>query len=175
MASFLKNFKNLTKPFSDEDDYIEGDEEELEEEEYEEEAEEVEEYEEAPRTGFGKRSAPAPKAKDYYREYSEPRKSAPAPRASSRPEVHTYAPASFDEVRDIAQNLLERRAVILNLEDTDPDAAGRLLDFMSGVAFALDGQIRRIAKQVYAFAPAGVDFIGFSVDDGDAESDGFYI
>ena len=174
MASFLKNFKNLTQPFADDDDYIEGDEEELEDE-YEEEEEE--EYEEpAPRAGFGKRSAPAPKAKEYQREYVEPRRApAPAPRASSRPEVHTFAPASFDEVRDIAQNLLDRRAVILNLEDTDPDATGRLLDFMSGVAFALDGQIRRIAKQVYAFAPAGVDFIGFSVDDGDAESDGLYI
>lgn len=173
MASFLKNFKNLTKPFVDDEDYIEGDEEELEEEEYEEEFEEEEEYEEpAPKSGFGKRSAAAPKAKDYYRDYGEARK--PAPR-TSRPEVHTYAPVSFDEVRDIAQNLLERRAVILNLEDTDPDSTGRLLDFMSGVAFALDGQIRRIAKQVYAFAPAGVDFIGFSVDDGDAESDSLYI
>lgn len=172
MASFLKNFKNLTKPFVDDEDYIEGDEEELEEEEYEEELEEEEYEEPAPKAGFGKRN-PAPKAKEYYKDYSEPRK-APAPRAG-RSEVRTYAPTSFDEVKDIAQNLLERRAVILNLEDTDPDDTARLLDFMSGVAFALDGQIRRIAKKVYAFAPAGVDFIGFSVDDGDVENDDLYI
>lgn len=168
MANFIKNFKNLTRPFVDDEDYIEGEEEELEEEELEEE----EVYEEpAPKTGFGKRSAP--RANDYSRDYAEPRRAA-APRAS-RPEVHTYAPSSFAEVREISQNLVERRAVILNLEETDPDDANRLLDFMSGVAFALDGQIRRIAKQVYAFAPAGVDFIGFSVDDSEAESDGLYI
>jgi len=164
MANFIKNIRNLTKPFDDDDDsYIEGDEEEEEIEEEEEEYEEV-----SSRQGFGKRSSAAPRTN----EYAEVRK--PAPRAS-RPEVHTYAPVSFDEVKDIAQNLVDRRAVILNLEDTDLETAGRLRDFMSGVTFALDGQIRRIAKQVYAFAPAGVDFIGFAVEESDAEYDSRFL
>ena len=167
MAGFLKNFKNITRPFVDDDDFIEGDEEYAEEEE---EVYEEEEPREAPRSaGFGSRSA---KQRDSYREPEEPRR-APAPKAS-RPEVHTFAPSSFSEVSDLAKFLLEKSAFIINLEETDEATAERLIDFMSGATFALSGRIVRIAKQVYAFSPAGVEFVGFSFDDNVSDDD-FYI
>ena len=66
---------------------------------------------------------------------------------------------------EIAEHLRDRRAVLLNLEKTDPAVARRLIDFLSGVAYAQDGKIRRVASATYIITPFNVDLMGDQLDD----------
>jgi len=77
---------------------------------------------------------------------------------TSKPiKVVVVEPKSFDEVENIAQNLKNRRPVIVNLEEADKELARRIIDFLSGTAFAIDGITQRIATGVFLFAPNSVD------------------
>ena len=71
----------------------------------------------------------------------------------------------FDGASEIAEHLRDRRAVLLNLEKTDPAVARRLIDFLSGVAYAQDGKIRRVASATYIITPFNVDLMGDQLDD----------
>ncbi len=71
--------------------------------------------------------------------------------------VVVVEPKSFDEVENIAENLKSRRPVIVNLEEVDKELARRVIDFLSGTAFAIDGITQRIAAGVFLFAPNSVD------------------
>ena len=123
---------------------------------------------------------------------------APAPRRSvSRPEpvrpsvsdsrrngkvvnIHTTAqlqvvlvkPERFDNVSEIAEHLREKRAVVLNLESTNKDVARRLVDFLSGCAYALDGKIKKVAISTYIITPYNVDIMGDLVEE--LENNGMY-
>ncbi|GAB6875878.1 cell division protein SepF [Thermaerobacter litoralis] len=66
-------------------------------------------------------------------------------------------PRSFDEVQEIAEHLKNRRPLILNLEDTDKETAQRILNFLSGTIYALNGEMHRIANGVVFFAPQNVE------------------
>ena len=66
-------------------------------------------------------------------------------------------PTSFDEVQSIADQLKGRRPVIVNLESMDKDPAQRLLHFLSGTIYALDGQMQRISTSIFLFAPPNVE------------------
>jgi len=66
-------------------------------------------------------------------------------------------PTSFDEVQAIADQLKGRRPVIVNLESMDKDPAQRLLHFLSGTIYALDGQMQRISTSIFLFAPPNVE------------------
>jgi len=66
-------------------------------------------------------------------------------------------PTSFDEVQSIADQLKGRRPVIVNLEAMDKDPAQRLLHFLSGTIYALDGQMQRISTSIFLFAPPNVE------------------
>jgi len=68
-------------------------------------------------------------------------------------------PRSFDEVQDIAEHLKNRRPLILNLEDTDKETAQRILNFLSGTIYALNGEMYRIANGVVFFAPQNVETV----------------
>ena len=77
--------------------------------------------------------------------------------------VSWHRPRSYNEngeARGIADDLNNNRSVILNLEDIDRREARRLLDFLSGVAFARSSVVRKIAMNVYLFGPHNLDFIG---------------
>lgn len=67
---------------------------------------------------------------------------------------------SFDEVESIAQHIKERRSVIINLEDADKDVAQRMVDFLSGSVFALDGTVQKVSAATFLFATGGVDVVG---------------
>lgn len=69
-------------------------------------------------------------------------------------------PRRYDEVTSIADNLNERKSVILNLEDADVDLSRRIVDFLSGAAYANHGNIRKIAKGSFLIVPNGVDMMG---------------
>ncbi len=82
--------------------------------------------------------------------------------------IHTTAqlqvvlskPEKFDEVSDIADNLNEKRTVVLNLESVNKETARRLIDFLSGVAYANNGQLKRVANSTFIITPYNVDVMG---------------
>ena len=72
-------------------------------------------------------------------------------------EMKVVKPESFDSVAQIADHLLSRRTVVLNLESTNKETARRLIDFLSGVAYSIDGSLKKIATNAYVITPNNVD------------------
>lgn len=87
--------------------------------------------------------------------------------------IHTTAqlqvvlvkPEKFEDASGIADNLNEKRTVVLNLESANRDVARRLVDFLSGVAYANNGQIQRVANSTYIITPYNVDLMGDLLDE----------
>jgi cell division inhibitor SepF len=71
--------------------------------------------------------------------------------------VHWVAPKSFNDVQDVADKFKDHIPVILNLQGTDTDLAKRLIDFSSGLTYALDGGMQRIADKVFLLTPRNVE------------------
>jgi cell division inhibitor SepF len=71
--------------------------------------------------------------------------------------VHFVAPRSFNDVQDVADKFKDAIPVILNLQGTDTDLAKRLIDFSSGLTYALDGGMQRIADKVFLLTPRNVE------------------
>ncbi|BBN98585.1 cell division protein SepF [Sporolactobacillus terrae] len=69
-------------------------------------------------------------------------------------------PKRFEEVEEIVAYLKSKQTVICNLQGTSKDQGQRILDFIGGTAFALNGQIRKIGKNTFLFAPEQVDISG---------------
>ena len=88
-------------------------------------------------------------------------------------QVVLVKPERFEEAAAIADNLNERRTVVLNLESTNRDVARRLLDFLSGVAYAGNGQIKRVANSTYIITPYNVDVMGDLIDE--LENNGMFM
>lgn len=87
--------------------------------------------------------------------------------------IHTTAqlqvvlvkPERFDDASSIADHLNEKRTVVLNLESTNKDVSRRLVDFLSGVAYANNGQIKRVANSTFIITPYNVDILGDILDE----------
>ncbi len=71
-------------------------------------------------------------------------------------ELKIVKPESFDNVAQIADHLLNRRTVVLNLEDTDRETTRRFLDFLSGVAYSIKGTMKRVADRTFVITPNNV-------------------
>jgi cell division inhibitor SepF len=71
--------------------------------------------------------------------------------------VHFVAPKNFNEVQDVGDNFKNAIPVILNLQNTDHDLSKRLIDFASGLTYALDGGMQRIADKVFLLTPRNVE------------------
>jgi cell division inhibitor SepF len=71
--------------------------------------------------------------------------------------VHFVAPRSFNDVQDVADKFKDTIPVILNLQGTDTDLSKRLIDFSSGLTYALDGGMQRIADKVFLLTPRNVE------------------
>ena len=82
-------------------------------------------------------------------------------------------PEKYEEAAAIADNLNAKRTVVLNLESTNRDIARRLLDFLSGVAYANNGQIKRVANSTYIITPYNVDVMGDLIDE--LENNGMFM
>ncbi len=94
--------------------------------------------------------------------------------AKAQLQVVLYRPVSFgEETRVIADELLSRHTVVLNLEHTDSDVQRRIVDFLSGVAYANNGKIKRIASSTFIITPYNVDLTGDQVLD-ELEHSGLY-
>jgi len=74
-------------------------------------------------------------------------------------------PDRFESAADIADHLKADRTVILNLEQTNKDVARRMVDFLSGVAYAKEGRIQKIANSTYLIIPCNVELIGDLVNE----------
>lgn len=66
-------------------------------------------------------------------------------------------PESFEEARDIANHLKSRKPVIMNLESVEKGVARRIVDFLSGAVYALDGNIQKVSNGIFLIAPYNVD------------------
>ena len=82
-------------------------------------------------------------------------------------------PERFEQAAEIADHLREKRTVVMNLETTNKDVARRLVDFLSGVAYANDGKIKKVAINTYILTPYNVDIMGDLIDE--LENNGVYI
>jgi cell division inhibitor SepF len=71
--------------------------------------------------------------------------------------VHFVAPKNFNDVQDVADKFKDAIPVILNLQGTDTDLSKRLIDFSSGLTYALDGGMQRIADKVFLLTPRNVE------------------
>ena len=94
--------------------------------------------------------------------------------ATAKLQVGIFKPERFgEETRAIADELTKTHTVVLNLEDTNKDMARRILDFLSGVAYANNGKIKRVASNTYIIIPSNVDLTGDDLLD-ELENSGVY-
>ena len=93
-------------------------------------------------------------------------------RAATQLQVVLVKPDKFDDASAIADHLREKRTVVLNLESTNKEIARRLLDFLSGVAYANEGKIKKVAISTYIITPYNVDILGDLIDE--LENNGLY-
>ena len=87
-------------------------------------------------------------------------------------ELKVVKPTEFKDGTAIAEHLLCKRTVVLNLEEADKDTQRRLIDFLSGVAYANNGQIKRVANSTYIITPYNVNIMGDLLDE--LESSGVF-
>lgn len=71
--------------------------------------------------------------------------------------VHVVAPEGFNDAQEIGDKLKANQPVIVNLQGADRDLSRRLIDFASGVTYALGGQMERVAEQVFLLTPTNVE------------------
>ena len=92
--------------------------------------------------------------------------------ATTQLKVVLVKPERFENASEIADHLREKRTVVLNLESTNKDIARRLIDFLSGVAYAGEGKIKKVAANTYLITPYSVDIEGDLIDE--LENNGLY-
>ena len=171
--SFWDNVKKFAQPY-DEDDYDDYDDEELDE--FEEPAQEP-----APRTrrpsplGSSSASAPAAPAAT-----AAPVSTPATPSfggqvlnmSSGKQEVVLFHAKTFDDAAKAADELCKRKAVILNMENVDKALTRRVVDFLSGAVYALDGRVKKVAQSTYLFCPHNMDVTG-DLENIKAETDSY--
>lgn len=145
---FLDEFKRLAHPYEDEDEFDED-------------------FDASPRP-VERRERPARSEQSYAPiDELEARRSNKVVniRAATQLQVVLVKPERFENASEIADHLREKRTVVLNLESTNKDVARRLLDFLSGVAYAQEGEIKKVAKQTFLVTPFNVRFEGDLLDE----------
>ena len=148
--SLLDEVKKIFNPYEDEDDY---------------EDEEFEDQEPAP--FFDERQS----RKGSYA-VDDRRNKVVNIAATTQLKVVLVKPERFEMASEIADHLREKRTVVINLESTNKDIARRLIDFLSGVAYASEGRIKKVAANTYIITPYHVEMVGDLLDE--LESNGLY-
>ena len=161
---FLDELKKMTRPYDDDDEFFDDEDEAIP-------VAEAPAPERPAPARPARRTAPAAKQSSFIRDdpvsepVREPERSAPGYTARSDSRVADKVVKQFELAAEIADHLRDRRAVLMNLEQTDKNIARRLIDFLSGVAYAQDGKIRRVASATYIITPFNVDLMGDQLDD----------
>ena len=156
--SFIDELKRLARPYEDE-----------EEDDYEEDFTPVNNVREVPRD------------RDRGdRDRGDRERSSVSRRSNKVVNIHTttqlqvvlVSPTRFENASEIADHLRDKRTVVLNLEQTDKNIARRLIDFLSGVAYANEGTIKKVALSTYIITPYNVEILGDLIDE--LENNGLY-
>lgn len=146
MAGFVQKFKDMWTPPEDEYEYEDEYEEDVEEEQPETEEKIYSRHE----SNFEKKV-----------EKSSTRDKVVNIHSASKLQVVLFKPERFgEETRAIADELLKMHTVVLNLENTNSDVSRRIIDFLSGVAYANGGKIKRVATDTFIITPYNVDMAG---------------
>ena len=152
--SFWDDIKNFTKPYAVDDDYDDFD-EEMDEAFAEEEP--------APRFG-SRREAAAPAVTTNTTAFTPVSTGFSGQvintSTSAKQQVILTRPESFNDAPTIATNLRNKKAVVLNLENVDKALARRVVDFLSGCTYALDGSVKKISQATYLFCPYNMEVLG---------------
>ena len=156
--SFWDNVKKFAQPY-DEDDYDDYD-------------EELDDFEESAEEPASRTRRPSPFASTSA-STAAPAAAASAPAASTpsfggqvlnmnagKQEVVLYHAKTFDDAAKAADELCKRKAVILNMENVDKALTRRVVDFLSGSVYALDGRVKKVAQSTYLFCPHNMDVTG---------------
>ena len=158
---FLDELKRLTHPYEDE----------MDEDEYEEDEDMYEEDDE-PEDAPPPPPPPPPREEPvvHRREYQEPPRRNSGGKvvnihATTQLQVVLVKPERYDNASEIADHLRDKRTVVLNLEKTEKEIARRLLDFLSGVAYAQEGKIKKVALDTYIVTPYNVNIMGDLMDE----------
>jgi len=168
---FMDELKKLARPYAeDEDDFDDEYEDTLDDEEEEEEEEEPvrparsarSERSSSTSTRSTARPAASPSASNIVNLHS-----------NSNLQVMLVKPDRYENVSEVADHLRNKCAVVLNLESTNKDTARRLVDFLSGCAYALDGKIKKVAMSTYIITPYNVDIVGDLMEE--IEQSGAYL
>lgn len=101
-------------------------------------------------------------------------KNATVSRVNSQLQVALVKPERFEDVPQIADHLADGRTVVLNLEVANRETQRRLLDFLSGAAYAHGGRIKKVANSTYIITPSNVDVMGELLMD-ELEGTGSYL
>ena len=170
--SFWDNMKKFAQPYAD-DEYDDYDEDDDYVDDYEEEEEPVRR---APRRAPAA-STPVSNPVDEEEEEDSFGFEPVAPVAPSAPsrdfggkvlnmssgnkqEVVLFRPNSFNDTSKASDDLKNRKAVIVNMENVDKAMARRVVDFLSGCVYALEGDVKKIAKSAYLFCPHNMNIVG---------------
>ncbi|MCI8910795.1 MAG: cell division protein SepF [Oscillibacter sp.] len=130
---------------------------------YDDEDEEFEDFEDLPRRdSFEERR----------NKYDDRRNKVVNIHATTQLKVVLVKPERFENASEIADQLKDKRTVVLNLESTNKDVSRRLIDFLSGVAYAGEGKIKKVAANTYIITPYHVDIEGDLIDE--LENNGLY-
>ena len=76
---------------------------------------------------------------------------------STNTEIKVVRPVRYDEVQQIADHLLVNRTVVLNLEGTNKENARRMIDFLSGIAYSIGGNLRKVSNNTFVITPSNVN------------------
>ena len=159
----LDELKRLTKPYDDDElDFYGADAEDIEED-----------IPVSSRTERPERRNPFAfmDTKESVPRAERPAPAAAAPRKDSK--VVLSKPERFEQVTDIADHLRQKHTVVLNLEAASRDDACRIIDFLSGFAYARDGKVKKVAINMFVITPDNVDIKGDIIDE--LENNGVYI
>ena len=154
---FLDELKRIARPYEDED--------------------EDEGFDDFDAMGTGRLDRTAVKEKPAPRQETASLYDTERPERRSNKVVNIHTTTQLQVVlvkpaAEIADHLREKRTVVLNLESTNKDVARRLLDFLSGVAYAQEGKIKKVAISTYIITPYNVDILGDLIDE--LENNGLY-
>ena len=175
--SIWDSVKKFAQPYADDDydDYDEDD--EYLDEDYEEEAPAPRRASNRPAMRRNPVSAPAAEEMDE-EDFGFGLSTTPAPSTPAAPaatgsfsgrvlntsgpkqEVVLFRPVSFNDTTKAADALRNRKAVVLNLENVDKAMSRRVVDFLSGCVYAVDGSVKKVAQSAYIFCPHNMDVVG---------------
>ena len=146
--SFWDNVKKFAQPYSDED---------------------YDDYEDDGEVGFEEETQESPRARRSNPFGSNTQESGYSASGfsgqvvsmgSNKQEVVLFHAKSFDDAARAADELRKKKAVILNMENVDKSLTRRVVDFLSGSVYALDGSVKKIAQSTYLFCPHNMDVVG---------------